>query len=89
MHKEEASKLFASLGDGSRVKIVKMLYHNTSLSLNSLCERMGMSSSELEPHLNLLIEVELISKQGEQYTCNRDLVEALMAFITTKCGCCS
>lgn len=89
MHKEEAGKLFASLGDGTRVKIVKMLYHNTTLSLSNLCERMGMSSSELEPHLNILLEVGLISKQGELYSCNKDLVEALMTFITTKCGCCS
>lgn len=89
MHKEEAAKLFASLGDESRVKIVKMLYHNTALNLNNLCDRMGMSSAEIEPHLNLLIEVELISKQEDQYSCNKDLVEALMTFITTKCGCCS
>ncbi|MDE5856150.1 MAG: helix-turn-helix domain-containing protein, partial [Anaeroplasmataceae bacterium] len=89
MHKEEASKLFASLGDGSRVKIVKMLYHNPVLSLDNLCERMDMNSFELKAHLNILCEVGLISKTEEQYSCNKELVDTLLSFIPTKCGCCS
>lgn len=88
MHKEEASKLFASLGDGTRVKIVKMLYHNTHLNLEELCERTGLNSFELKSHLILLCDVELITKEENYFVCNKELVDTLLSFIPTKCGCC-
>ncbi len=89
MHKEEASQLFLCLGDGIRVKVVKMLYHNVSLSLEQLCERMDMTSLELQKHFDILCEAKLILKEENKFTCNKELVDTLMTFITTKCGCCS
>ena len=36
MHKEEAGMLFECLGDPKRVKIVKLLYHTSFLTLVEL-----------------------------------------------------
>lgn len=88
MHKDEAGKLFASLGDPNRVKIVKMLYHNTTLNLEQLEERMGLSIVELKAHIQVLIDAGLILKNETAYECNREVVDTLMAFIPTKCSCC-
>ncbi|MDE6407564.1 MAG: helix-turn-helix domain-containing protein [Anaeroplasmataceae bacterium] len=89
MHKDEASRLFASLGDPNRVKIVKMLYHNETLSVEALTQIMDLSSLELKSHLSLLCEVGLVKKQNEEYCCNKELLDTLLAFIPTRCGCCS
>lgn len=89
MHKEEASRLFASLGDPNRVKIVKMLYHNPNLNLEMLGNRMEVSSIELKAHLSILEEVGLVTKNADTYNCNKEVLETLLSFITTRCGCCS
>ncbi|MDE7263706.1 MAG: helix-turn-helix domain-containing protein [Anaeroplasmataceae bacterium] len=89
MHKEEASRLFSSLADPNRVKIVKMLYHNSSLSLEVLEKKIELSEFELRTDLNLLCSVGLLTKQEEEYRCNKELVDTLLSFIPTKCGCCS
>lgn len=88
MHKEEASRLFATLGEPSRVKIMKMLYHNTRLSLEALTGRMGLGETELTRHLDCLCKAELLRKEADTYICNKELVDELMAFIPTKCSCC-
>lgn len=88
MHKEEAGRLFAVLGEPIRVKIMKMLYHNTSLSMEELKGRMGLGEAELTPHLSSLCEVEFLYRQQNTYTCNKALVDTLMSFIPTKCACC-
>lgn len=89
MHKEEASRLFGSLADPVRVKIVKMLYHNATLDLQALESRMDLSEFELRTHLNLLCGVGIISKENDEYHCNKELIDTLLSFIPTKCGCCS
>ena len=89
MHKDEASRLFASLGDPNRVKIVKMLYHNSTLSIERLSQMMDLSSLELKAHLNVLTEVDLVKKQNEDYCCDKELLDTLLSFIPTRCGCCS
>lgn len=89
MHKEEASQLFACLGDPNRVKIVKMLYNNDSLTLKALEQRIGVDSFELKSHLKTLVDANLILNQQEVYRCNKELVDTLMSFISTRCGCCS
>lgn len=88
MHKEEASRLFASLGDANRVKIVKMLYHNPSIDLEALGKKMDLPSTELRVHLSILMETGLVTIEDNMYNCNKDLLHALLTFITTKCGCC-
>ncbi|MDE7214076.1 MAG: helix-turn-helix domain-containing protein, partial [Anaeroplasmataceae bacterium] len=79
MHKDEASRLFASLGDPNRVKIVKMLYHNSTLSVERLSQMMDLSSLELKAQLNVLIEVGLVKKQNEDYCCDKELLDTLLS----------
>lgn len=88
MHKEEASRLFAVLGNPDCVKIVKMLYHNEQFNLEQLSSRMDLTGIELKTHIKNLCDVELILKDNETYRCNRVLVDSLMSFIITKCSCC-
>lgn len=88
MHKDEAAKLFASLGNPHQVKIVKMLYHNSILTLEQLEERIGVSEDELKSHIQALLEVGLITNNGIAYSCNTEVVDTLLAFIPTKCSCC-
>lgn len=88
MHKEEAGKLFANLGNPDRVKIVKMLYHNPSLNFEQLQQRVDLSVLELNAQLDILLESGLITQNGTAYGCNKELVDSLMSFIPTKCSCC-
>lgn len=88
MHKEEASVLFAGLGHPDRVKIVKMLYHNETLSITQLLERMGIDAANIELHLQALKELKIVKLEGYYCSCNKELIDQLMSFITTKCGCC-
>ena len=91
MHKEEASKLFSALADESRVKIVKMLYHNSELSDNQLLERLNCDEEKLLEQLSILLEADLIQVKLRNlspfYSCNKVLVDELMSFIQTKCKC--
>ncbi len=86
MHKEEVSELFKVLSHPSRVKIVKMLYHNEKLSFQDLTGR--MNNENLTEHLEVLVKANLIKKENDNYSCNRNLVDDLMSFISKKCGCC-
>lgn len=89
MHKEEAGMLFECLGDPNRVKIVKLLYHTSFLTLVELEERIGISLIELKTHLQKLTDCNLIFSNESKYKCNKELVDTLMNFISTRCGCCS
>lgn len=88
MHKEEAGKLFSILGNPDRVKIMKMLYHNQTLNIEQLQQRMNLPILELSSHLDILLESGLITQNGTTYVCNKELVDSLMSFIPTKCSCC-
>lgn len=88
MHKEEAGLLFSCLGYPDRVKIVKLLYHNDNFTIQQLLERMNLEAVELDGHLQALSDAGLIKKEGYYCSCNKELVENLMSFITTKCSCC-
>lgn len=88
MHKDEASYLFSVLGKPYRVKIVKMLYHNVSLTSEQIKERLDLDETLVEAHLETLCRANLIQQKDYSYFCNKELVDALMSFISTKCGCC-
>lgn len=86
MHKDDAAKLFGVLSDGSRVKICKMLYLKGSLDFDELLNLIGCDDIKLNEHLNLLIESELVIKE-DKYLINSELLDTLMSFISTPCGC--
>lgn len=87
MHKDDASLLFAVLGDASRVKIVKMLYNRSAMSEEQLQEK--IDGECLKDHLEILLNSQLIFKNDHfLYECNKSLVDELMHFITTPCKCC-
>ena len=84
MHKEEAGMLFECLGNPNRVKIVKLLYHTSFLTLVELEERIGISLLELKTHLQKLTDCNLIFSNENKYKCNKELVDTLMNFIDRK-----
>lgn len=92
MHKQEASILFKALGDESRVKIVKVLYNKGEICACKLLDIVECKQATLSHHLKVLSNLELITcrKDGKQrlYSCNKELVDELMSFVSTPCGCC-
>ncbi len=88
MHKDEASQGFTILSNPTRVKIAKFLYINNQLSYDELLMITAEDEVELNKHLKLMIEGNLISKQDNDYFINRDYVDSLLDFIRTPCGCC-
>ncbi len=88
MHKDEASYGFNILSNPTRVKIAKFLYINNNLDYLDLLAISGEQESELNNHLNLMIEANLITKQNDTYYINKDYVDSLLDFIRTPCGCC-
>ncbi len=88
MHKDEASQGFTILSNPTRVKIAKFLYINNQLSYDELLMITSEDEVELNNHLKLMIEGNLISKQDNDYFINRDYVDSLLDFIRTPCGCC-
>ena len=91
MHKQEASVLFKALGDETRVKIVKVLYHNQEICACKFLDMVDCAQSTLSHHLSILVEVGLLThrKEGKKmlYSCNKQLVDELMTFIPTRCKC--
>ena len=90
MHKMEAANLFALLGDGDRVKTLKMLYMRDELSELALKMMVGSDDSKFDEDIKLLEEAELIIvKRGYEttYYPNKGKIDELMSFISTPCGC--
>ncbi|HAR57615.1 MAG TPA: transcriptional regulator [Acholeplasmatales bacterium] len=91
MHQEEASKLFKALGDESRVKIVKILYHNDEICACKFLNIVPCKQATLSHHLKVLFGSGLLTRRNEGtkilYSCNKTLVDELMLFIKTKCDC--
>lgn len=87
MHKKEASELFKVLGNEDRVKIMKMLYNRGKLTFSELLQIIGCDNAELTNSLNILIGVDLVSYDGNEYSCNKDHLNELLSFIVTPCGC--
>lgn len=87
MHKKEASELFSVLGNEDRVKIMKMLYNRGDLTFLELIEIIGCNNDELTYSLKMLISANLITFDGNKYSCNKEHLMELLAFIVTPCGC--
>lgn len=87
MHKKEASELFNVLGNEDRVKIMKMLYNRDDLTFKELLSIIGCDEKELTNSLEKLLYFNLITTDNEIYSCNRELLNELLSFIITPCGC--
>lgn len=87
MHKKEASELFNVLGNEDRVKIMKMLYNRGDLTFKELLSIIGCDEKELTDILEKLLYFNLITTDNEIYSCNRELLNELLSFIVTPCGC--
>ena len=93
MHKQEASILFKALGNESRVKIIKVLYHRGELCACKCLDLVDCKQATLSHHLSVLLKCGLLTQRKEGtnviYACNKPLVDELLHFIPTKCGCVS
>lgn len=87
MHKKEASELFNVLGNEDRVKIMKMLYNRGDLTFKELLSIIGYDENELTDSLEKLLYFNLITTDNEIYSCNKKLLNELLSFIITPCGC--
>lgn len=87
MHKKEASELFNVLGNEDRVKIMKMLYNRGDLTFKELLSIIDCDEKELTDSLEKLLYFNLITTDNEIYSCNRELLNELLSFIITPCGC--
>ena len=83
MHKDEAAALFKIIGEPSRVKALKFLYNLGPMSLDELLE-LGTTFTDIQ----ILKENELII-ENDKFEVNKDLLDSLLSFIQTKCGCMS
>ncbi len=91
MNKSEASILFKALGDETRIKIVKMLYHTEEICACKFLDLVDCGQSTLSHHLSILSKCGMLSQRRDGkkilYSCNKDLVDQLMNYIKTKCNC--
>ena len=87
MHKDEAANGFEILSNPDRVKITKFLYVNGSLSKDQLISISSCSSEDVESHLLLMEENNLIRKDGDIYSANKEYIDTLMDFVRVPCGC--
>ncbi len=88
MHKNEAAEGFTILSNPDRVKIAKFLYVNDSLSYENLLSIITDDKEELDAHLKMMEDGNLIRKEGDTYFINKEYVDSLLDFIRTPCGCC-
>ncbi len=87
MHKDEAANGFEILSNPDRVKITKFLYVNGSLSKDQLISISSCSPEDVESHLLLMEENNLITKSGDIYSANKEYIDTLMDFVRVPCGC--
>ena len=93
MKKEEAALRFKALGDLSRLRIVKYLYNKGETCACKFLDIIECGQPTLSHHLKILTEAGLVSVRRDgtkmMYSCNKEAVDELMAFISTPCGCCN
>ncbi len=87
MHKDEAAYGFEILSNPDRVKITKFLYVNGTLSKEQLISISSCSIEEVESHLLLMEQANLITRDGEAYSANKEYIDTLMDFVRVPCGC--
>jgi DNA-binding transcriptional ArsR family regulator len=85
---EEISGLFAALGDGSRLKILRALQNAKSpLSQGMVAEEAGLSQANASKHLALLVRVGLVIREPEGNTVYfRPVLPLVSDICTIVCG---
>ena len=82
MDYKKLSQLFYALGDGTRLKIVHVLYNEETYCVKELLQMVNISQSTLSYHLAILYENNIVSfkKEGKQvfYYCNKHFIDKLM-----------
>jgi ArsR family transcriptional regulator len=75
-------KVMKALGDGTRVKIVKLLQHRT-LCVCELTSLLGLSQPAISKHLKLLEEADLVVSEREGPWMNYRLAEGANPYAET------
>ncbi len=85
---EEISELFAALGDGSRLKILRSLQNAKGpLSQGAVAEAAGLSQANASKHLALLVRVGLVLREPEGNTVYfRPVMPLVNDLCTIVCG---
>ena len=87
MHKDEASRLFLALGDENAVKMAKMLYNRGDMNYDTLLNVVGCSIISFNKALESMLNTNLVLLNNDIYSINRELLDTLLKFIITPCGC--
>ena len=93
MKKEHAAKLFKSLSDPNRLKIVKLLQNNEEICACRLLDIVDCKQATLSHHLSVLAEDELVLSRREGknviYRANLPLIRELIDFMSDSCEECA
>lgn len=87
MHKDDASYLFGILADENAVKMAKMLYNKGDMDIDMLFKATGCGLVDFNKALTSMLEGELVLLNDTSYSINRPLLDTLLKFIVTPCGC--
>jgi DNA-binding transcriptional ArsR family regulator len=60
LHIEPAARVFAALGDATRLRLLQRLHEADTLSISALAEGSGLSRQAVTKHLEVLAEVGLV-----------------------------
>ncbi len=87
MHKQEASILFRVLGNETAVKAMKMLYNRGKMDFDTLAKVVGADEEEFNLALHNLTNNSLVIINDGIFEVNKALLDELLSFIVTPCGC--
>lgn len=87
MHKDQAAQLFGALSEPTRVKCMKLLYHNGEMDREKLALCNGVDEEKIKAETAVLADAGLIFVNGNVCRCNKQLLDELTSFIATPCGC--
>ena len=87
MHKDDASYLFGVLADENSVKMAKMLYNKGDMDYDTLKAMVGCDLMSFNKSLTSMLESNLVISNNDVYSINRKLLDTLLKFIVTPCGC--
>lgn len=87
MHKQDASQLFAVLGNEDTVKMAKMLFNRGAMNYDTLHQVITQDEEALKKALTMMQECGLVFLDNDMYQINKPLLDELLSFIVTPCGC--
>ena len=92
MNKERAARIFKSLSDPNRLKIVKLLLNNDEICACQLLDVVDCKQATLSHHLSVLAADGLLEyrRDGKNviYSCNRKLIREVIDFMSDTCEEC-